>query len=128
MKLFGAVFVAFLAVGPLSAQYWPVGGFGSVVFPGLGHAPAGGNPWGNVVSPGIPQGAVVSSSGAGLVASGRYGGTGHSYRHGNSSAFMRTLFSSADTVTAPATAMDPRSQTSHSRTPPGAMRRRQHLS
>jgi hypothetical protein len=85
MRLFGAVFVAFLAVGPLSAQYWPVGGFGSVVFPGLGHAPAGGNPWGNVVSPGIPQGAVVSSSGAGLVASGRYGGTGHSYRHGNSS-------------------------------------------
>ena len=45
MKAFGAVFVAFLAVGPLSAQYWSVGGFGNVAFPGLGHAPTGGNPW-----------------------------------------------------------------------------------
>jgi hypothetical protein len=53
MKVLGAVFVAFLAVGPLSAQYWSVGGFGNVVFPGLGHAPAGGNPFGNVVSPGV---------------------------------------------------------------------------
>jgi hypothetical protein len=77
MKTFGAVFVAFLAVGPLSAQYWSVGGFGNVVFPGLGHAPAG-NPWGNVVTPARPQG-------AGAVASNRYGGTGQGRRHGGSS-------------------------------------------
>jgi hypothetical protein len=84
MKLFGAVFVAFLAVGPLSAQYWSVGGFGNVVFPGLGHAPAG-NPWGNVVHPASPQGAVASSSGASVVAANRNGGTGHGYRRGNTS-------------------------------------------
>jgi hypothetical protein len=99
MKLPGAVFVAFLAVGPLSAQYWSVGGFGNVVFPGLGHAPAGGNPWGNVASPAIPQGAAAFSSGAGAVAANRYGGlipgfrsysgaghgTGNGYRRGNTS-------------------------------------------
>src|ERR1039458_5759628 len=73
MKLFGAVFVAFLAVGPLSAQYWSVGGFGNVVFPGLGHAPAGGNPWGNVASPAIPRGSAAFSSGASTVAANRYG-------------------------------------------------------
>jgi hypothetical protein len=67
MKLFGAAIVAFLAVGPLSAQYWSVGGFGNVVFPGLGHAPAGGNPWGNVVHPATPQGSAT-------VAGNRYGG------------------------------------------------------
>jgi len=72
MKAFGAVFVAFLAVGPLSAQYWSVGGFGNIVFPGLGHAPAG-NPWGNVVSPAIPQGAAALSSGVAAVAANRYG-------------------------------------------------------
>jgi len=66
MKAFGAVFVAFLAVGPLSAQYWSVGGFGSIAFPGLGHAPASSNPWGNVVSPALPQGASA-------VAANRYG-------------------------------------------------------
>jgi hypothetical protein len=94
MKLFGAVLVAFLAVGPLSAQYRSVGSFGDVVFPGLGHAPAGANPWGNVVSPAIPQGSAVAS-GSRLVAANRYGslvsgfrshsGTGHGYRHGNTS-------------------------------------------
>ncbi|MGA2739090.1 MAG: hypothetical protein ABSG65_16750 [Bryobacteraceae bacterium] len=84
MKVFGAVFVAFLAVVPLSAQYWSVGGFGNVVFPGLGHAPSVGNPWGNVVHPATPQGAVVPSSGANVMAANR-GGTGHAYRHGNTS-------------------------------------------
>ena len=95
MKLFGAVFVAFLAVGPLSAQYWSVGGFGNVVFPGLGHAPAGGNPWGNVASPAIPRGSAAFSSGASTVAANRYGslvpgfrsysGAGHGYRRSNAS-------------------------------------------
>ena len=66
MKPFGAVFIAILAVGPLSAQYWSVGGFGNIAFPGLGHAPAGGNPWGNVTSPALPQGASA-------VAANRYG-------------------------------------------------------
>lgn len=89
MKLFGAIFAALLAVGPLSAQYWSVGGFGNVVFPGLGHAPAGANPWGNVVSPAIPQGAAAASSGA--VASYRYGGvvpgfrSASGHRRGNTS-------------------------------------------
>src|ERR1039458_2631459 len=86
MKLFGAVFVAFLAVGPLSAQYWSVGGFGNVVFPGLGHAPAGGNPWGNVASPAIPRGSAAFSSGASLVPGFRsYSGAGHGYRRSNAS-------------------------------------------
>jgi len=92
MKLFGAVLVAALAVGPLSAQYWSVGGFGNVAFPG-GHAPARANPWGNVTSPAIPQGAAAFSAGA--VAGNRYGspfsgfssgrGTGHGSRRGNTS-------------------------------------------
>jgi hypothetical protein len=45
------------AAGLVSAQsrFGSVGGFGNVVFPGIGHAPAGGNPWGNVVFPAIPQ-------------------------------------------------------------------------
>jgi len=82
MKLFGAVFVAFLAVGPLSAQSWSAGGFGNIVFPGLGHAPAGGNPWGNVVSPGVAGNASLvpafrSSSGT-VRATGS--GTGNGYR------------------------------------------------
>lgn len=54
MRVLGAVFFALLAIGPVSAQYGSVGGFGNVVFPGLGHAPAG-NPWGNVVMPAFPQ-------------------------------------------------------------------------
>jgi hypothetical protein len=93
MKLSGAVLIAILAVGPLSAQYWPVGGFGNIVFPGLGHAPAGGNPWGNVVSPATPQGAAAASSGLGTA--NRYGGlvpgfrsnsgTGRGYRRANNS-------------------------------------------
>jgi hypothetical protein len=94
MKLFGAVFVAFLAVGPLSAQYWSVGGFGNVAFPGLGHAPAGGNPWGNVLFPAVPQGSAAISSGT-AAAGTRYGGwatgsrpsngAGQGSRHGRSS-------------------------------------------
>jgi len=96
MKPFGAVFVTFvgLAVGPLSAQYRSVGGFGNVAFPGLGHAPAGGNPWGNVVFPAIPQGSAAFSSGApgnryGSLVPGfhSYNGTGHGagngYRRGS---------------------------------------------
>ncbi|MFN7992566.1 MAG: hypothetical protein U0Q18_03150 [Bryobacteraceae bacterium] len=51
MKIVGAVAFAVLAVGPSSAQWGSVGGFGNVAFPGLGHAPAGRNPWGNVAFP-----------------------------------------------------------------------------
>ena len=86
MKLFGALFVAFLAVGPLSAQYWSVGGFGNVAFPGLGHAPAGGNPWGNVLFPAVPRGSAALSSGwaaAGCARSSN--GAGQGSRHGRSS-------------------------------------------
>jgi hypothetical protein len=61
MKLHGAVVIAFLAVAPISAQYYSVGGFGNIAFPALGHAPTGGNPWGNVTSPAIPQGAAAFS-------------------------------------------------------------------
>lgn len=87
MKLISAVFVAFLASGPVSAQYWSVGGFGSIAFPALGHAPARGNPWGNVVSPAIPQGAAAFASGLGAgrygVASGRgYNAAGSGHRRG----------------------------------------------
>jgi hypothetical protein len=57
MRIFRAVLFVFLAVGLASAQshFGSVGGFGNVVFPGIGHAPAVGNPWGNVVFPAIPQ-------------------------------------------------------------------------
>jgi hypothetical protein len=85
MKLFGAVFVASLAIGPLSAQYWSVGGFGNVVFPGLGHAPSGGNPWGNVVHPATPQGAAVSPPGAIVAAANHNSGAGRGNRRGNTS-------------------------------------------
>ncbi len=82
MKLSGAVFVACLAVAPLFAQSKSVGGFGNVVFPGLGHAPAG-NPWGNVVFPAIPQG---SAAFGGLVTGFRPStGTGRGNRRGNTS-------------------------------------------
>jgi len=93
MRFSGAVFVACLAVSPLLAQYGSVGGFGNVVFPGLGHAPAGVNPWGNVVTPAIPQGAAALATGAGTRSGNRYGGlvpgfrsangAGHGYRRGN---------------------------------------------
>lgn len=95
MKLLGAVFVAFLAVGPLPAQYWSVGGFGNVAFPGLGHAPAGPNPWGNVAFPAVPRGSAAFSPGAGAVAPNRHGGSvpgfrpingmGRGYRRGDTS-------------------------------------------
>jgi hypothetical protein len=75
MRVFGAVFIAFLAVGPVSAQYWSVGGFGNVAFPGLGHAPAGGNPWGNVLFPAMPAATGSRSS----------IGAGQGSRHGRSS-------------------------------------------
>ncbi|MGC9947507.1 MAG: hypothetical protein ABSF64_14170 [Bryobacteraceae bacterium] len=88
MKLFGVVFVVFLAVGPLSAQYWSVGGFGNVAFPGLGHAPAGGNPWGNVVSPALPGGAAAAGANRyGSMVQGfrSYNGTGSGHRRGGAS-------------------------------------------
>src|ERR1700691_2538608 len=88
MKLFGAVFVASLAVGPLSAQYWSVGGFGNVVFPGLGHAPSGGNPWGNVVHPATPQGAAVSPPGAIVAAANHNSGAGPGHRPGHNSGVL----------------------------------------
>jgi len=57
MRLIGAAIIAFVAIGQVSAQqhYGSASGFGNVVFPGLGHAPVGGNPWGNVVHPGVPS-------------------------------------------------------------------------
>jgi len=84
MKLLGAIFVALLAAGPSSAQNASAGGFGNIVFPGLGHAPAGGNPWGNVVIPAVPQGAPTTNRYSGLVPGFR-SGTGHGYRRGNTS-------------------------------------------
>jgi len=85
MKLPGAVIVAFLAVGPLSAQYWSVGGFGNVVFPGLGHAPAGGNPWGNVISPAAPAGQAVAANRYGGLVPGFRAGTGRRSSRGAAS-------------------------------------------
>jgi len=86
MRFFGAVFVALLAVGPLSAQYWSVGGFGSITFPGLGHAPSGANPWGNIVSPAVPQGAAAMASNRyGSLVSGFHASSGGGHRRGNSS-------------------------------------------
>jgi hypothetical protein len=95
MKLLGAVFVAFLAVGPLSAQYWSVRGYGKIALPGQGHAPADGNPWGKVASPAIPHGSAAFSSGAATLTANRYGnlvsgfrsynGTGRGSRRGNAS-------------------------------------------
>jgi hypothetical protein len=67
MKLAGAVFVACLAVGPLSAQH-VFGGFGSVAFP-AGRASTF-NPWGNVVTPARPQGPFVNN----------HFGNGHGFR------------------------------------------------
>jgi hypothetical protein len=97
MKFSGAVFVAILSVGPLSAQYYSVGGFGNVVFPGLGHAPAGGNPWGNVVTPARPQGAAASSAGANRFGTlipgfGSYSGTGSSRRRGASGVYAYPVY------------------------------------
>jgi len=95
MKLLGAI-VALLAVGPLSAQYWSVGGFGNVAFPGLGHAPAGPHPYGNVTFPAVPQGSAAFSRNASGVArgygalvpgfgsnQGRGNGAGRGNRRGN---------------------------------------------
>jgi len=79
MRLPGVVIVVFLAVAPLPAQYWSVGGFGNVAFPGLGHAPAGGNPWGNVVFPAVPQGSRALSG-----APNRYGSLIPGFRNNNS--------------------------------------------
>ena len=56
MRVVGAVIIALIAMGPISAQQRNPSnvGFGNVVLPGLGHAPISGNVWGNVVHPGIP--------------------------------------------------------------------------
>lgn len=78
MKLPGAVFVVFIAAVPLCAQHRSAGGFGNVVFPGLGHAP-GANPWGNVVFPAVPGGAAALS-GAYAAPLGRGGGMGGGFR------------------------------------------------
>jgi len=93
MRLPGVLIVALLGVAPLPAQYWSVGGFGNVAFPGLGHAPATGNPWGNVVFPAVPQGSSALSGGTaaanrygGLVSGFRsYGGSGQGSRRNRSS-------------------------------------------
>lgn len=56
MRILRAVLLVLIAAGLSLAQsrFGSVGGFGNVVFPGIGHAPAG-NPWGNVVFPAIPH-------------------------------------------------------------------------
>jgi hypothetical protein len=57
MKRLGVALLVLLAGAPVSVlwgQYGSVGGYGNVVFPGLGHAPAGPNPFGNVVFPATP--------------------------------------------------------------------------
>ncbi len=57
MRILRVVALVVFAAGlvPAQSHFGSVGGFGSVTFPGIGHAPAGGNPWGNVVFPAIPQ-------------------------------------------------------------------------
>ena len=90
MRFLGAVVILFLAVVPLSAQYWAtgvgVGGFGNIVFPALGHAPAGPHPYGNVISPAIPNAGLVpgfrSSNGFGR---GPGYGNGYGRRRANTS-------------------------------------------
>jgi hypothetical protein len=89
MRVIGAAIFAFLAIGPVSAQQHngSAVGFGNVVFPALGHAPAGGNPWGSVVHPGIPSSGVSSgnrrSSVYGTYAFPVYvGGYGYGYGYG----------------------------------------------
>jgi len=57
MRHLGVALLVLLAGAPVStlwAQYGSVGGYGNVVFPGLGHAPAGPNPFGNAVFPAMP--------------------------------------------------------------------------
>ncbi|HTQ53282.1 MAG TPA: hypothetical protein VMI94_02415 [Bryobacteraceae bacterium] len=86
MKHIGGVVVAFLAAGPLLAQIRPAGPFGNVVFPA--GRPASGNPWGNVVTPAMPQGAAAlasgynrgSFSGSFIRGFGAYGNTGRGHR------------------------------------------------
>jgi len=73
MRIPCAAFLVVVAVVPLSAQW------GNVVFPGLGHAPAG-NPWGNVVFPAVPGGAAALSTGAHAGFPGRLGGTVSGFR------------------------------------------------
>ncbi len=95
----GAVLLAVVAGGTVYGQAKSVGGFGNVVFPASGHAPAGVNPWGNIVSPALPQGAAAFATGNSAMAGSRYGslvpgftagsgngrGTGSGRRRGGSS-------------------------------------------
>lgn len=92
MRVIGAAVVVFLAVVPGWAQQnrGSAVGFGNVVFPGLGHAPAGGNPWGSVVHPGIPSTHVNSSThrNSGAYAYPVYvGGFGYGYGYGYGSGY-----------------------------------------
>lgn len=80
MKSIGAVSIVFIAVLPLSGQSSSAGGFGSIVFPALGRAPAGVNPWGNVVTPARPQGAAAAGYNSG-VGYGARPATGTGYGH-----------------------------------------------
>jgi hypothetical protein len=89
MKIFKAAVLACGLAGLLSAQeFKSVGGFGNVVFPGLGHAPATSNPWGNVAHPATPQGSptftnlAFSNHGGYGSYGGGYGSYGGGYRHG----------------------------------------------
>jgi hypothetical protein len=90
MRVVGVAIIAFVAIGSVSAQQHngSAVGFGNVVFPGLGHAPSGGNPWGNVVHPGIPSSGINGSRSSvyGTYAFPVYvGGYGYGYGSGYSS-------------------------------------------
>jgi hypothetical protein len=96
MRVIGAAIIAFVAIGPVAAQQHngSAVGFGNVVFPGLGHAPAGGNPFGNVVHPGIPSSGYSSGYGRSYgyggypVYVGGYGyGLGYGYGYGYGSGY-----------------------------------------
>jgi hypothetical protein len=80
MRILGVVVLACLAIGPASAQWGSVGGFGNVVFPGLGHAPRGGTPFGNVVFPAGPQNFNAYSSVTNTRFAGRLGGVVSGFR------------------------------------------------
>jgi len=88
MRIVGLAIVAFVAIGSVSAQQHggSAVGFGNVVFPGLGHAPTGGNPWGSIVHPGIPSSGLSGGGRSSVlpVYVGGYGyGLGYGYGYGS---------------------------------------------
>jgi hypothetical protein len=80
MKLLGAVFVALLAVGPVSAQHWSVAGLGSIVLPGVvPTAPAGAALRGIGAFPALPGVVTLAAR------SHSYRGTGYGHRRSSAS-------------------------------------------